>query len=328
MKKWVVYIPMSVQFVTFNAAQAGQRLDNFLITKLKGVPKSHIYRLLRKGEVRINKKRVKPDYRIQEGDLLRLPPVRVAESDAPHKVHDRVLQLIADSILYEDDGMLVLNKPSGMAVHGGSGVSYGVIEALRALRPDEARLELVHRLDKETSGCLMIAKSRPALVYLHAQLRERKVKKTYLALVEGRWPKAVHKVDLPLLKNQLASGERMVRVDTAQGVESLTTFQVVQYFKNATLLEAHPFTGRTHQIRVHTAATGHPICGDDKYGLKQPVQSARQIGLKRLFLHALRLQWINMDSGDRQTIEAPLAADLEQCVDKLGLDLLSKEEKA
>lgn len=304
----------SVRIVAISADEAGQRIDNFLRAQLKGVPKSMIYRILRKGEVRVNKKRIKPEYKLEEGDEIRIPPVRVAERDTP-EVSPRLdkVAALAEVILYEDDHILVLNKPSGTAVHGGSGLSFGVIEALRALRPEARFLELVHRLDRDTSGVLLVAKKRSALRSLHEQLREKGMQKDYLALVRGQWPSHIKVVQAPLLKNILQSGERIVRV-SSEGKPSETRFKVEQRFEHATLLRCSPVTGRTHQIRVHTLHAGHPIAFDDRYGDAQFDKQIASSGLSRLFLHAAALRFTHPNSGEIMRIEAPLDAGLKGCL--------------
>lgn len=304
----------SVQIVAISAEEAGQRIDNFLRTQLKGVPKSMIYRILRKGEVRVNKKRIKPEYKLQAGDEVRIPPVRVAEREeaAVSPRLERVASLTA-AILYEDEYILVLNKPSGTAVHGGSGLSFGVIEGLRALRPEARFLELVHRLDRDTSGVLLVAKKRSALRSLHEQLREKGMQKDYLALVRGQWPSHVKAVQAPLLKNILQSGERIVRV-SSEGKPSETRFKVEERYAFATLVKASPITGRTHQIRVHTLHAGHPIAFDDRYGEREFDKQLSATGLRRLFLHAAALSFMHPHSGDRMRIEAPLDDELKQCL--------------
>ena len=271
-----------VRRLVIDAEQEGQRLDNFLKTQLKGVPKSLIYRIVRKGEVRVNKKRIKPEYKLVAGDEVRIPPVRVAEANELPSARLSSIQALEQQILYEDDVLIVLNKPAGMAVHGGSGLSFGVIEGLRALRPDARFMELVHRLDRDTSGCLMIAKERSALKHLHEQLRLKTMRKQYAALVRGQWQSHVRSINAPLLKNVLQSGERIVRVNP-EGKPSETRFHVLKRFADATLVEASPITGRTHQIRVHTAHAGHPIACDDKYGDQLFDQRMRDLGLERLF---------------------------------------------
>ncbi len=304
----------SVRIVAISEEEAGQRIDNFLRTQLKGVPKSMIYRILRKGEVRVNKKRIKPEYKLEAGDEVRIPPVRVAEREEAviSPKLDRVASL-ANAILYEDDYILVLNKPSGTAVHGGSGLSFGVIEGLRALRPEARFLELVHRLDRDTSGILLVAKKRSALRSLHEQLREKGMQKDYLALVRGQWPSHVKVVQAPLLKNILQSGERVVRV-SSEGKPSETRFKVEERYAQATLVKASPVTGRTHQIRVHTLHAGHPIAFDDRYGEREFDKLLAPTGLRRLFLHAAALSFTHPHSGDRMRMEAPLDDELKQCL--------------
>lgn len=299
----------AVRFITIDEGSGGQRIDNFLLKTLKGVPKSRIYRLLRKGEVRVNKSRIKPEYKLVSGDSVRIPPVRVAERGDPGSlfVSDSLARQLQAAVLYEDDALLIINKPSGLAVHGGSGVSVGLIEALRRLRPEARFLELVHRLDRDTSGCVMLAKKRSTLKTLHGLLRGDGVDKRYLALVEGRWSSRKLQVKLPLEKNVLQSGERMVRVNP-DGKYALTRFTVVRHFAGASLVEARPVTGRTHQIRVHCQAVGHPIIGDDKYGRDEVNERFRRLGVNRLFLHARSLAF-ELD-GRRVEVEAGLAEDL------------------
>ncbi|MEG2830667.1 MAG: 23S rRNA pseudouridine(955/2504/2580) synthase RluC [Edwardsiella sp. (in: enterobacteria)] len=308
---------ISVKLVTIAADEAGQRIDNFLRNQLKGVPKSMIYRIVRKGEVRVNKKRIKPEYKLEAGDQVRIPPVRVAERDeAPVSARLDKVAALNDCILYEDDYLLVLNKPSGTAVHGGSGLSFGVIEGLRALRPEARFLELVHRLDRETSGVLLVAKKRSALRSLHEQLREKGMQKDYLALVSGQWQSHCKVVQAPLLKNTLQSGERVVRVN-AEGKPSETRFKVEERFANATLVKASPVTGRTHQIRVHTLHAGHPIAFDDRYGDRDFDRELADTGLNRLFLHAAALRFVHPHSGETLRVEAPLDAALRHCLSVL-----------
>lgn len=305
-----------VQLITIEADLEGQRIDNYLRTLLKGVPKSLIYRILRKGEVRVNKKRVKPEYKLQGGEELRLPPIRVSEAaPGPNVKLDKVATL-ESHILFEDDVLIVVNKPSGMAVHGGSGLSFGVIEALRALRPQAKFLELVHRLDRDTSGCLLIAKKRSALKHLHEQLRNKTVDKRYHALVSGEWPANRFKVKAALLKNVLKSGERIVNT-SPDGKESETRFRILTLYKGATLVEASPITGRTHQIRVHCQHAGHEIACDDKYGDEDFTHKMQKLGLQRLFLHAYNLAYIHPVSGQRMSHTAPLDDSLTGCLAKL-----------
>ncbi|MCX7129770.1 MULTISPECIES: 23S rRNA pseudouridine(955/2504/2580) synthase RluC [Aeromonas] len=310
-------IQQQVQLLTIEAEHDGQRIDNFLKTQLKGVPKSLIYRILRKGEVRVNKKRIKPEYKLCAGDVIRVPPVRVAEKNELPSANLGVIQRLESQILFEDEAMIVLNKPSGMAVHGGSGLSFGVIEGLRALRPDARFLELVHRLDRDTSGVLLVAKKRSALRSLHEQLRIKTMRKQYLALVRGKWQAHVKVVNAPLRKNDLQSGERVVRV-SADGKPSETRFRIVRQFAEATLVECSPITGRTHQIRVHTLHAGHPIACDDKYGEAAFDEKMRSQGLKRLFLHAWKLSFIHPADGREMQMEAPLAPELDGFLEKLA----------
>ena len=306
-----------VRLLVIDAEQEGQRLDNFLKTQLKGVPKSLVYRIVRKGEVRVNKKRIKPDYKLVAGDEVRIPPVRVAEANELPSAKLSSIQALEQQILFEDEVLIVLNKPAGMAVHGGSGLSFGVIEGLRALRPDARFMELVHRLDRDTSGCLMVAKKRSALKHLHEQLRLKIMRKQYAALVRGQWQPHIRVVNAPLLKNVLQSGERIVRVNV-DGKPSETRFHILKRFTDATLVEASPITGRTHQIRVHTAHAGHPIACDDKYGDADFDQKMRSAGLARLFLHASRLTFQHPVTSNEMTIEAPLDPHLAQFLTKLA----------
>lgn len=309
---------LQVRLVTIDEDNVGQRIDNFLLSKLKGVPKSMIYRIVRKGEVRVNKKRIKPEYKLAEGDQVRIPPVRVSEENyrtAPSANLERVSRL-EDRILFEDKHILVLNKPAGIAVHGGSGVDYGVIEALRSLRPQQKFLELVHRLDKDTSGVLLVAKKRSALKHLHDQLRHKQMQKDYQALVRGEWQKHDKVVKAPLLKLTLKSGERIVRVNT-EGKASETRFKILQRYDGATLVQASPVTGRTHQIRVHCQYAGHPIACDEKYSEQKFDDSMRALGLNRLFLHAAQLKFTHPDTETEMTVKAPLDPVLLELLDKL-----------
>jgi 23S rRNA pseudouridine955/2504/2580 synthase len=282
----------SVRLVEIDAGSDGQRIDNFLLRELKGVPKSRIYNLLRRGEVRVNKGRVKAEHRLIAGDVVRIPPIRMTAEAAAPNVSATLQDRLATSILFEDEGLLVIDKPAGLAVHGGSGVSLGLIEALRVMRPQARFLELVHRLDRDTSGCIMVAKKRSALLTLHTALRGDGIDKRYLALAVGVWPRHRTRVEAALEKNTLRSGERVVRVSTA-GKPALTEFSVLESFAAATLLEAAPITGRTHQIRVHAHYAGHPLAGDEKYGDNATNAQFRELGLKRLFLHAhtLAFEW-------------------------------------
>lgn len=293
---------VTVEIRQINEQQAGQRIDNFLLKILKGVPKSRIYRAIKSGEVRINKKRVDASDRINAGDLVRIPPIRTSARPIV-KLEPHLSQVLKDRIIYEDEGLIVLNKPSGFAVHGGSGLSLGIIEALRLIYP-KVNLELVHRLDRETSGCLMIAKKRSQLLFLHEALREGLITKKYTTLLVGRWPKSQIEVDLPLHKNILISGERMVKVDE-KGKSAKTLFHLKEYIGTMSLMEVTLMSGRTHQIRVHAAYKGHPVAGDEKYGDKAANLTLQQQGLKRLFLHASELV-IPMPNSEVITVKAKL----------------------
>ncbi len=291
-------IHSSVQKLIIDPDQAGQRLDNFLFTYLKGVPKTRIYKMLRKGEVRVNSGRIKPLYRLKSGDQLRIPPVHQKQrTNQVSSALDDVRRL-ESQIVYESDRLIVLNKPSGMAVHGGSGLSFGVIEAMRSLRPQQKYLELVHRLDRATSGCLLIAKRRSTLRLLHQQLRDRQITKIYHAIVAGFWPDKIKQVNLALKKSTLKSGERISTV-SAQGKPSITGFKRLNTFKNTSLIEARPVTGRTHQIRVHCAASGYPICGDTRYDIDKIAPFS-----DRLYLHAHSIQFKETEEGEKLTITA------------------------
>jgi len=292
----------------------GQRIDNYLVKLLKGVPKSHVYRILRSGEVRVNGGRAKPDYRVRTGDILRIPPVRVAER-AP-RATPPADEALERAILLEDECLIALAKPSGLAVHGGSGISFGVIEQLRAQRPHGRFLELVHRLDRDTSGVLLLAKKRSALVALHSELRTGQVKKYYLVLVKGNWRDGKQSVRLNLHKYVLASGERRVAVQ-ADGQESHTIFELEQGWQDFSLLRAELRTGRTHQIRVHLAHLGFPVAGDDKYGNFALNRQLARAGLKRMFLHAASLTFRHPAGGTRVTVNAPLPADLRRFLQTL-----------
>ncbi len=291
-----------VRWLTVDESAVGQRLDNFLLKELKGVPRTLVYRIVRKGEVRVNKGRCKPDTRLQDGDVVRVPPLRVSAA-REETVHSGVLEQLERSIVHEDDDLLVINKPQGLAVHGGSGLSHGVIEAFRVLRPTLDALELVHRLDRDTSGLLLIAKRRRILLRLQQLLQSGGIDKRYMAWVEGQWPAARTEVTAPLAKNVLRSGERMVTV-SQDGKQSLTRFRLLRQEAGASLVEASPITGRTHQIRVHAQFAGHPIIGDTKYGRDQTNRLFRERGVRRLCLHAfsLTIRW-----GDRADLqfEAP-----------------------
>jgi 23S rRNA pseudouridine955/2504/2580 synthase len=301
----------SVTWTEIDEGSCEQRIDNFLCKHLKGVPHSHIYRILRSGEVRVNKKRVDQTYRLQLGDQLRIPPVRVAEEPQ----HDYIPPL-EFPILYEDDALLAIDKPSGVAVHGGSGVSFGVIEQLRSARPQAKFLELVHRLDRETSGVLLVAKKRSALTHLHDQMREGQTDKRYLTLVIGKWLNARQHVKLPLYKFNTQDGEKRVMV-RADGKESHTIFTLQHAWTGYSLLEAELKTGRTHQIRVHLAHLDFPIAGDDKYGDFGRNRELAKRGLKRMFLHAHSITFTHPLSGEPLSLQAPLPKDLQNFADKL-----------
>lgn len=306
-----------VQLLEVVPELAGQRIDNFLRTQLKGVPKTLIYRILRKGEVRVNKGRIKPEYKLQAGDIVRVPPLRLAERDEPEPLAQGLLRRLEEAIVYEDKALIVLNKPAGIAVHGGSGLNYGVIEAFRQLRPDAKDLELVHRLDRDTSGLLMIAKKRSMLRHLHEALRGDGVDKRYMALVRGHWATAKKQVNAPLLKSNLRSGERMVEVNP-EGKEALTVFRVLRRFGEfATLIEARPVTGRTHQIRVHAQYAGHCIAGDSKYGDDDFTREIRELGGKRLFLHAYELV-VPLPEGGELKLSAPVDEMWAHTLERLG----------
>jgi 23S rRNA pseudouridine955/2504/2580 synthase len=300
--------PVKLVEVTDN--NSDQRLDNFLIAQLKGVPKSHIYRIVRKGEVRVNKGRVDVKYRLIVGDIVRIPPVRLAESADVVFVKQSLRDALQQGILYEDDGLIVLNKPAGYAVHGGTGIDSGIIEGIRVMRPEAHFLELVHRLDRDTSGCLLIAKKRSALRSLHELFRTDQVQKTYLALLSGQWARKKLVVTAPLLKNINKGGERIVVISQA-GKEAETSFRRLQLFNDSTLVEASPKTGRTHQIRVHAASLGHPIVGDDRYGLDDTNKNFKKRGYNRMFLHAETLQFQHPTTGSVMKISAPLPQQLQ-----------------
>ena len=313
----------SVSLITVAEHEAGQRLDNYLIKILKGVPKSHIHRIIRAGEVRLNKKRCKPDSRIQTGDLLRIPPVRTAEKQRSSENRAQAVPAREFTIIYEDDALLVIDKPAGIAVHGGSGVSFGVIEQIRRARPEARYLELVHRLDKDTSGLLMIAQKRSALVKLHEAIRNDHPKKIYLALGVGKLPNDSFHVKLPLFKYTGAQGEKMVRV-SEDGQSAHTIFRVLNRFSDdllhqvglshLTLVQATLKTGRTHQIRVHLQSQHCPIAGDERYGDYQANKRLQKLGLKRMFLHAAELHLDHPLTGEKLILKAPLPQDLAQFV--------------
>ena len=305
-----------VREVAIDESASGQRVDNFLTLHLKGVPRSRMYRLLRRGEVRVNRRRVRPDHRLVSGDIVRVPPVWVADAQLRKTPTLERQRAIERSILYEDDGLIVLNKPAGWAVHGGSGVDFGIIECLRAVRTGAGRIELAHRLDRDTSGCLLVAKRRRVLASLHEALRKGQVHKRYLALTRGNFGPRRRRSDVPLLREQRRTGERIVRVH-AEGKRSVTDFVPVEIGEIASLVLAQPRTGRTHQIRVHAAELQMPLAGDEKYGDYSFNRMMRSHGLKRLFLHAASIAIRSGDEGLK--FEAPLAPELVSVLDSLGL---------
>jgi len=308
-----------VRHLTVDVDSSGQRLDNYLTRELKGVPRTRLYRALRKGEIRVNKGRVKPDYRLVAGDIVRIPPLRQPEPSDPPTIPRYWSEQLARNIVYEDGDLLVIDKPSGLAVHGGSGLNFGLIECLRQMRPDDRYLELVHRLDRDTSGLILIARRPAILREIHRLLREKHVDKRYLALVAGNWPKNCRVVEAPLEKNVLKSGERMVRV-SRDGKRAVTEFSIVERLPGVTLLEARPVTGRTHQIRVHAQHAGFPLLGDAKYSDQRTAACCSKIGLKRLFLHAHYLSFALPDVG-RLVLQAKLGPDLENILDKIRKQL-------
>ena len=307
-----------VRFVTVTSDEHGQRLDNFLASRLKGVPKSAIYRLVRKGEVRVNKGRSKPDRRLADGDVVRLPPVRTASSTEPPKPSARLTTTLEHAILFDADGLVVVNKPSGLAVHGGSGVNLGLVEALRQLPEYKGFLELIHRLDKDTSGCVMLARKRAVLQEVQDKLRARDgVQKTYIALVQGAWPNHLSEVNVPLLRMVMPNNERIVKVHK-EGKPSITQFRVLARCEHLTLVEAHPVTGRTHQIRVHAKHVGCPLVGDDKYGDTPLNSKLSAMGSARLFLHAYQLKLTLKDQ--HLAFTAPLPSELQRTLKLLGVE--------
>jgi 23S rRNA pseudouridine955/2504/2580 synthase len=299
-------VPAAVRYIEVAEEEAGQRIDNYLLARLKGVPKSHVYRIVRSGEVRINSKRVDVSQKVVAGDRIRVPPVRLAERDAPEPApHFKM------PIVFEDEHLLAIDKPSGLAVHGGSGVAHGVIESLRSMRPQARFLELVHRLDRETSGVLLLAKKRSALTALHEMMRTRDMDKRYLAGVAGRFRNERQRVRLSLAKRVTKEGEKRVSVSDS-GQEAETIFHLVERSAAYSLLEAELLTGRTHQIRVHLAHLGHPVLGDDKYGDFELNKALRKQGLKRMFLHAAKLSFVHPATGETLVLSSPLPADLER----------------
>ncbi len=309
--------PPKVRQVEVGERGEGQRLDNFLGKVLGDVPRSLLYRVIRKGEVRVNGKRAKPETRLQASDIIRVPPVRVGADAPPRRAPSGMVSDLTAAIIYEDPRLLVIDKPAGLAVHGGSGVSFGVIEALRAARPDET-LELVHRIDRDTSGILLVARKPAALRTLHALLRDGQVEKKYLALVKGKWELGKKRIDIPLRTDIRVGGERTVKAHET-GKEAVSVFQPVQFFgKKASLVEVSLETGRTHQIRVHAAHAGYPLAGDDKYGDAEFNEKMKAAGLTRMFLHAHQVSFVWPDTGVEFTVSAPLPAELKAVIDELN----------
>jgi 23S rRNA pseudouridine955/2504/2580 synthase len=319
----------AVRNVTLGAEDAGQRVDKVLARLLPAVPRSHLFRMLRKGEVRLNGKRVKGEARTAAGDVLRVPPYRetpAADPDAPRPVPRRLIEQVEQAVIHEDERLLVLDKPSGIAVHGGSGIGFGVIEALRASRPEET-LELVHRLDRDTSGCLLVARKRSTLRTLHALLREDAFDKRYLVLVRGKWELGAKRIDAPLRTDLRVGGERTVKVDP-HGKPAASEFRVVQFYgRLATLLEVRLLTGRTHQIRVHAAHAGHPVAGDPKYGDAAFNEQMQELGLGRLFLHSTSISYQDPDRRVEVSVNAPLPDELKAFLDRLASAAASRKAK-
>lgn len=315
---------LGVHFIIISADKAGQRIDNFLRTSLKDVPKSMIYRIVRKGEVRVNKKKIKPKYKLKKDDEIRIPPIQHNEKKCNSvSIKTETASLLNKSILYEDNDLLILNKPSGIAVHSGSGVSFGLIEWLRILRPESSFLELVHRLDRETSGVLLIAKKRSALRFLHEQFRIKEIQKDYLALVHGQWNDKIKIINAPLLKRIQLSREHIMLVNQ-EGKPSETRFSVQERFRTTSLVKISPITGRTHQIRVHAQHAGYPIVHDYCYGIISLDKKLIASGLNRLFLHAISLSFKHPNSGKTMYIEAPLDNILRKCLIYLRKDYINE----
>ena len=302
-----------VQLLDVTAHSDGQRLDNFLLSRLKGLPKSHLYRLIRKGEIRVNKKRCKPDQRLNEADVVRVAPLRLAEQEALVAPSAGLVERLQDAILYEDEHLLVLDKPSGLAVHGGSGIKAGLIEALRSMAGSDGYRELVHRLDKETSGCLLVAKTGKALKFLQNEMKAGHVEKKYLVLVHGQWPKQITRVDAPLLKHHPSDAESYSTIDET-GKPSITLFELKKVLAEASLLEATLITGRTHQIRVHTQSTGHPVVGDTRY-THNKVGSLNEC--RFLCLHSSSIKFTHPVTGSRKEFAASMPATMQSLIDKL-----------
>lgn len=311
--------PSVVRHVRITESDQGQRVDNFLLKTLKGVPRSHVYRLLRTGQVRINGGRVRAQTRLSAGDQVRLPPWRGVARDEPSAAPDALRGRVASALIYEDDRFVIVDKPSGLAVHGGSGIRFGLIEVLRQMRPDATGWELAHRIDRQTSGCLLVAKDRQALLEFHGLLRKGGVEKEYDTLLVGEWRGGARDVDRALVKNRERGGERMVEVagEGERGQRALSRFTPQLVTPVASLMRVRIETGRTHQIRVHAASLGMPVAGDDKYGSRAANRQLRTLGLKRLFLHARRLTFTLPESGYRLEVEAPLPEELQRVVSQL-----------
>lgn len=319
-------LPTKPYFVEVDEEHEGQRLDNFLITHLKGVPRTHVYRIIRKGEIRINKGRVKQTTRLKQGDSIRIPPIRLSESNL-NELDGAKYAFLNKAILFEDDGLLVLNKPSGMAVHAGSGIQVGVIEAIRALRTDLKYIELVHRLDRETSGCLVLAKKSSVLKALHEDFKNNSLKnprldKRYLCLVKGQWQGGQRRITKALNTNAQRGGERMVMVDD-NGSYASSIIRALCTSETASVLEVKLLTGRTHQVRVHSLSEGHPLAGDQKYGDREFNKAIKANGLSRLFLHAAQLTFYHPMTDAKMTVEAPLPPELTSVLSRLGLSSLA-----
>lgn len=306
-----------VQKITIDQDRDGQRIDNYLFKQLRRVPKSHVYRLIRKGEVRVNGKRIKAHYHLSCGDIVRIPPLEMAPEKTTLRLDHALQTQLEQAILFEDDDLLVINKPAGMAVHGGSTINNGLIDAIKALRPDSKSLELAHRLDKPTSGCLIITKKMSVLRAIHEQIRQHEIKKQYLAIVAGAWPASLNKINVPLIKNVLNSGARIVRVDP-EGKPSLTTFAVIEKYREATLISANLKTGRTHQIRVHCQYAKHPILGDAKYMSRAQLNHFKDAGkVTGLCLHAKQVSFVHPTTHKRLTILANAPETFEKVLQSL-----------
>jgi len=300
--------------VEVTAAQLNQRLDNFLIARLGSVPRTRVYRIIRKGEVRVNRKRCKPDYKLQTGDLVRIPPLHL-EQQRPQKSRppEQLLERLRRATLFENEHLLIIDKPAGLAVHAGSGIDYGVIDAMRLLHPD-SEIELVHRLDRDTSGCLLLAKNRPALLSMQQSIRDNRLGKNYFAVVKGRWPQDLHEIRQPLKKYHLPNGERRMRVDPL-GKEAISRVGLLQAAKLYSVIRVELVTGRTHQIRVHCQAAGHEIAGDEKYGDDAFNRAMRERKIRRLMLHAASLELPSGEFNREQVINAPLPVEFEALID-------------